>query len=66
MSKVIYENVHTGRRGEIDADKYEAFARRVNAGVGIVRKVKEVKSKETPKPAEAKQTKTSKTKDGDK
>jgi len=65
MSKVIYKNVHTGRLGEIDADKYDAFARRVNAGVGIVRKVK-TKS-EPKKPAEAQKTTAKpKQKDGDK
>lgn len=55
MSKVRYKNIYTGREGEIEADKYDAFARRMNRGRGIIRKVGEVKG--TPKaktPPEAK------------
>lgn len=60
MSKVKYINVHTGQEGEIESDKYEAFARRVNRGRGIIRKIGEVK--ETPKaktPPEAKKSEKS-------
>lgn len=56
MSKVKYVNVHTGQEGEIEADKYEAFARRVNRGRGIVRKVGEVKAKAKTPPEVKKST----------